>query len=268
MRPTSRPETANVDGTTSVGSYNWSGIGNTNHNKVWNNKTSFTQVYSVWSVPAALPAGGAPCADGPWWEVTWNGIDGYVSGDVVQGGSSSYWDAGLCGGSVQYYGWVEWYPSYPILALNCGNNLCPVSPGDDFFVVTYASPGFSNQNVFVDDLTQGWYGTTNLTWQSGPGVVGNVAEYIVERPCCYTDNFFPLSNYIYQFFSYSSANDAAGKQFYPGSASASTAIFTMYADDGSTPISQPVYYGTAGNAGKYSIWWEDGNCAYIGGCTP
>ena len=269
MMPTGAVETANVDGTTSVGSYNWSGIGNTNKNTQWNAKTSFTTVYSVWSVPVASPPfGGVPCSDGPWWEVTWNGIDGSGSGDVVQGGSSSYWDGGGCNGAIQYYGWVEWYPSYPILALYCGASLCPVNSGDDFFVVTYASPGTSNQNVFVEDVTQQWSGTINLAWKSGPGVVGNIAEYIVERPCCYNGNNFPLSNYVYQFFSYSSAFDGANKQFFPGTSSSSTDIFTMYADDGSTPISQPVYYGTAGNSGKYSIWWENENCAYVGGCAP
>jgi hypothetical protein len=60
MMPSGAVETANVDGTTSVGSYNWSGIGNTNKNTQWNAKTSFTTVYSVWSVPVASPPFGGP----------------------------------------------------------------------------------------------------------------------------------------------------------------------------------------------------------------
>jgi Peptidase A4 family len=257
------------DGTTAVGSLNWSGIGQTNKNKTWSNKTSFNLVESVWNVPVANhPFGDIPCSDGPWWEVTWNGIDGYNSGDVVQGGSSSYWDGGGCNGPVQYYGWVEWYPSYSILPLYCGSSLCPVSPGDDFWVITYGAAGTASQNVFVEDITQQWSGTINLTYLSGPGVIGNVAEYIVERPCCNGDNFYPLGNYVYEFFDYSFAYDGNNTQFFPGNASAATAIFTMYADDGETPISRPFYYGTGGNQGKYSIWMADENCANSGGCTP
>lgn len=269
MAPAGPAAVANVDGTTAVGSFNWSGIGNTNKNKTWNTKTSFDEVVSIWNVPVANhPFGNIPCADGPWWEVTWNGIDGYNSGDVVQGGSSSYWDGGGCGGPVQTYGWVEWFPSYSILPLVCGSSLCPVSPGDDFYVVTFGAAGTSNQNVFVEDVTQQWSGTINLAWKSGPGLVGNVAEYIVERPCCNGGNYFPLGNYVYEFFNYSFAYDGAGTLFYPGNAGAATAIFTMYADDGATPISYPFMYGTAGNQGRYSIFMSDENCAYSGGCTP
>jgi Peptidase A4 family len=260
-------EKTNANGTTAVGSFNWSGIANSNKNTKWNTKTSFTQVASVWNVPAANAPFGIPCA-GPFWEVSWNGIDGYGSGDVVQGGSSSYTNGGACGGPIQYFGWVEWFPSYPILQVNCGSSACPVNAGDDFFVVTFAAPGFSNQNVYINDLTQGWATTINLAWQSGPGVVGNTAEYIVERPCCYNNNNYPLGNYIYEFFDFGQATDGNGTQFFPGSSSPSTLIFTMVADDGTTPISHPRYYGSSGNQGKYSIWMEDLNCTYIGGCTP
>jgi hypothetical protein len=55
--------------------------------------------------------------------------------------------------------------------------------------------------------------------------------------------------------------------FYPGNAGAATAVITMLADDGSD-ISYPVFYGTAGNQGKYSIWMSDEGCAYSGGCVP
>jgi hypothetical protein len=262
-------ETANVDGTSSISFYNWSGIANTNKLKSWNNKTSFDEVVSVWNVPVSNhPFGNVPCADGPWFDVTWNGIDGFSNGDVVQGGSANYWDGGGCAGPVEYYGWVEWYPSYSILALYCGSNLCPVSPGDDFYVISYAAAGTAEQFVFVEDITQQWSGTIGLTYQSGPGVVGSSAEYIVERPCCYNGNEYPLGNYVYEFFDDSFAYDVNGTLFYPGSASASTYIITMVADDGSTPISSPVFYGTAGNQGRYSLWLADENCAYSGACTP
>ncbi len=260
---------SNADGTISVGSYNWSGIGNFNTLKKWNAKTSFDEVVSIWNVPVSNhPFGNLPCSWGPWFEVTWNGIDGYGSGDVVQGGSADYWDDGGCGGPVEYFGWVEWYPSYSVLELFCGDNPCPVSPGDDFEVVSYGEPGTAEQFVFVEDISQQWGGTFGMTYVTGPGVVGNTAEYIVERPCCNGGNFYPLANYIYEFFNYSFAYDVAGTLFYPGNTGTHTAIFTMYADDGETPISYPFMYGTAGNQGRYSIFMSDENCAYSGGCTP
>lgn len=261
----------NVDGTTAYNSSNWSGIANTNKLKAWNNKTSFDEVVSVWNVPVSEPPfGSVPCSYGPWYEVTWNGIDGFNSGDVVQGGSYDYWDGGGCGGAIAYYGWVEWYPSYPILVLYCGGSPCPVSPGDDFYVITFGAAGFANQNIFVEDFTQQWGGTLTLGYQSGPGVIGNSAEYIVERPCCSGNNPLPLANYIFEFFDYSYALDGAGTQFYPGNTSASTAIITMDADPaaGSVPISFDFFYGTGGDQGKYSIFLEDENCAYSGGCAP
>jgi hypothetical protein len=262
--------TANVDGTTSYNSSNWSGIANTNKLKTWNKSTSFDEVASVWNVPVANhPFGNIPCSEGPWWAVTWNGIDGFSNGDVVQGGSSQYWDGGGCKGAIQYYGWVEWYPSYSILEIYCGSSPCAVGPGDDFYVVSYGAAGTAEQYVFVEDITQQWSGTFGLTYITGPGVVGSSAEYIVERPCCNGSNLYPLGNYVYEFFDYSFAYDVHGTQFFPGSTSLATAIITMQADGAasSQDISRPFYYGTGGNQGKYSIWMADENCANSGGCA-
>ncbi len=268
MAPAGPPAAAGIN-TVSVGSYNWSGIVNTNKLKTWSNSTSFNEVESVFNVPVAkAPFGGAPCADGPWLVSTWNGIGGYTEGSLVQGGSTVYFDGGGCKGSIQYFGWVEWVPSYAELEILCsGGKPCPVSSGDDFYVITYGVAGTAEQSVFVEDLTQQWGGTFGMTWVSGPGLIGTSAEYIVERPCCNGSDYYPLTNYIFDFFDYSFALDGKGTQFYPGSAAATTAIVTMYADDAATPISFPVY-GSAGNQGKYSIWFEDENCAYSGGCTP
>jgi len=262
--------TANVDGTTSYTSSNWSGIAQTNKNKSWSAKTSFDEVVSVWNVPVANhPFGNIPCAEGPWFAVTWNGIDGFSNGDVVQGGSAEYWDGGGCEGPIEYYGWVEWYPSYPILTIYCGSSPCPVGPGDDFYVITYGAAGTAEQFVYVEDITQQWYGTFGLVYVTGPGLVGSSAEYIVERPCCNGSNLFPLGNYVYEFFDYSFAYDGNGTLFYPGSSSATTAIITMQADEaaGYADISYPFFYGTAGNQGRYSIWLADENCAFSGGCA-
>lgn len=270
MAPAGLP-TAGPTNTVSYGSYNWSGIVNTNKLKAWSNTTSFDEVDSVFNVPVGKPPfGGAPCSDGPWLESSWNGIGGFSSteGSLVQGGSSIEYNAAPCKGSTQYFGWVEWVPSYAELEIKCGAKACTVGPGDDFYVITYAAKGTVEQYVYVEDITQQWGGTFGMTWVTGPGVIGTSAEYIVERPCCNGSNFYPLTNYVFDFFDYSYAYDVKGTQFFPGSAAAATAIVTMVADDGATPISSPIGYGTAGYQGKYSIWFEDENCAYSGGCTP
>jgi len=268
MAPAGPPATASADGTTMVGSGNWSGVANTNKLKVWNDKTSFNQVVSVWNAPAAGPPfGSPPCKDGPWFEVTWNGIGGYAANDsLVQGGSAAYWDGGTCGKTIEYYGWVEWFPSYNILPLDCGKVLCPVNPGDDFYVISYGAAGTAEQFVFVEDITQQWSAMVGLNYVSGPGLIGASAEYIAERPGNGT-GYYPLGNYVFEFFNDSYAYDGAGTLFYPGSTAATTVILTMYADDGSTAISYPTY-GSTGNQGRYSIWIQDENCAYKGGCTP
>ena len=105
------------------------------------------RLFSLECAGSNHPFGNLPCSEGPWFEVTWNGIDGFNNGDVVQGGSAVYWDDGGCGGPIEYFGWVEWYPSYSVLEIFCGSNPCPVGPGDDFEVITFAAPGTSEQIV-------------------------------------------------------------------------------------------------------------------------
>ncbi len=252
---------------TSATSYNWSGIANTNKLKAWNKKTSFDVVYSVWNVPNGRPPFSYSCSQGPEWIVsTWNGIDGWNNNDVIQGGTNSGYS---CSTGYFYTGWVEWYPSYPELVIVCGSSACPVNAGDDFYAITYGVAGTATQTVFVEDLTTQWHITASLTWVSGPGVVGSSAEYINERPCCVTVNkvsyFYPLANYIFDFFDYSYAYDVYGTLFYPGATTAATYNVSMLADNGTT-IST-VEAGTAGFQGRYSLWFADEGCANSGGCA-
>lgn len=246
---------------TATSSDNWSGVADTNKNKSWNNKTSFALVASVFNVPVAQPPFGA-CANGitgPFYEVSWNGIDGFSNGDVVQGGSLSAAD---CYGNTQYEAWIEWYPSYTILAA------FEVNPGDDMYVITYGYPGSSTQYVFVEDLTLQTYGMYSLPYLKGPGLVGSSAEWIVERPCCAANGSpLALANTIYDFFNYALALDGGGTYFYAGSPAAVDYNINMVADDGSTVI-ENVNTGTAGEQGLESLWFADGNCAYSGGCVP
>jgi hypothetical protein len=244
----------------SYGSFNWSGVASVNKNKTWKTKTSFQEVVSIFNVPVAQPPFGA-CGNGivgPFYEVSWNGIDGFDNGDVVQGGSLSAAD---CSGDTLYEAWVEWYPSYSIIGVFY------VNPGDDIEVVTFAYPGTDDQLVFVEDITLGVYAEVDLPYVTGPGVVGSSAEYIVERPCCDADNFpLPLANTVYDFFNDDVAFDSV-KAFYPGSQVTTNANISMV-NDTDTEYIEGVFDGSTGEQGLESLWFYTEGCALSGGCTP
>jgi Peptidase A4 family len=256
-------------------SYNWSGVANTNNLKAWNDVASFNYVQSIFNVPTAQPPFGA-CKAGVtgsvgvpgFYEVSWNGIDGFSNGDVLQGGSLSYAD---CGGRADntYIGWVEWFPSYPVLQINCvkAKNVvpCPVKAGDQFFVITYGANA-ATQYVYLEDATQGWYGTFSLAYLNGPSLVGSSAEQVVERPCCDSDGYpVALTNFIADSFDYAWATNGKGETYGPGQQNSSTQVIGMV-DDGATQTISTVNQGSAGFQGYYSLFFETDNCAYDGGC--
>jgi hypothetical protein len=178
---------------TSASSYNWSGVVNTVPGlSSWSSKKSFYYVVSEFNVPVGRQS--PESCDGGWdYEVSWNGIDGWSNGDVLQGGSLT---AAYCSGSTTstyYCGWVEWYPSYDIL---CEFG---VNPGDDMYVETYDTSA-TNGYVFIEDETLGVYGTYNLQPTETPYLVGNSAEYIVERPCCDNGYYDTLADYVMDFW--------------------------------------------------------------------
>ena len=242
-------------------SFNWSGVVNTNKQTKWNTYTSFDLVISEFNVPIAQQPFGA-CDGGYDWQVSWNGVDGWGSGDVVQGGSSS--QAYCNGGSTaQFYcGWVEWFPSYPII---CEFN---VNPGDVMYADTFASAGTSDQTVCISDQTQNFGACYTLSYISGPGVIGDSAEAVVERPCCRGPNNYPLANYVTNFWYPSQAYNGHNTLFYPGNQTPSTVLVNMVDDADDQVISYPTA-GTAGlNEGKFGITFFDENCAKYNGCTP
>ncbi|MFZ1919049.1 MAG: G1 family glutamic endopeptidase [Terriglobales bacterium] len=250
-----RPQISGTAAPTQYESSNWSGVANGNTLTKWNTKTSFSAVYSEFNVPVVQQAFDV-CDGGTDWEVSWNGIDGTSSlnDTVLQGGSSSQAICKSNKTSQVYYAWVEWWPSYSI------TEVFPVNPGDDMFVETYDTAGGCNPgNVYVEDETTLAYGTFQITWITGPCLVGRSAEFIVERPGN-SNGLFPLANYIWDF-ALSWDYDLKGTEFNPGSTSPSTLIFTMMDDNYDTVISVPEVEG------KYSLFFYDTGCAYTGGCV-
>ena len=237
------------------GSLNWSGVANSNKLTKWNANTSFNNVFSEFNVPVVDQT--FDTCNPIEWEVTWNGIDGALNGTVLQGGSSS--QTFCTNGSVtaNYYAWVEWYPSYPIV------EVFAVNPGDDMYVNTFSTGGScSPGSVYVEDETTLEFGTFQLDWLNGPCLAGSSAEIIVERPFgdgSTASGFYPLANYIWDF-ALSWDYNAKGTEFGPGLTSPTTLIFTMVDDSGDQNISIPTVEG------KYSMFFWDTNCAYTGGC--
>ena len=253
-------------GTNYAYSLNWSGLAYWNGLSTWSSKKSFYQVSSVATVPYGNPPSDYVCSDGPWIVVAWNGIDGFTNGDVVQGGSFGGFECGEEGGYL-YAGWVEWFPSYPVLFIYCatpfGFELCPVNPGDDFYTITTARPGTEEQYVFDEDLTTGWWGTFGLTYITVPGVAGQSGEWIVERPGGDPEDpyyLYPLADYSADSFYYDYALNEAGTTF--DSTSSGGWNITMLADDLKTPISYAVP-----TAERSSIFFYDENCAKVRGCS-
>jgi len=242
-------------------SLNWSGFINTNTLKKYNTKTSFYYVLSEFNVPVVNQP--ANTCDGGWdLESSWNGIDGFQDqGALLQGGSLS---GAYCRGNTRswlYYAWVEWFPAYAAL------EEFTVNPGDDLFVETWdtsATQGY----VYLADLTTGIYGTYGLTPNGGAGLIGNSAEYVVERPCCQGTNFYPLANYVLDFWAGSYAvnfnqyNNGTAPTFYPGSTAATNYLIDMIDDKDTQVISAPTAQG------KYGILFDASGCATSGGCTP
>jgi hypothetical protein len=244
--------------------YNWSGFINTNKLTKYNTNNSVSYVDSDFNVPVAQQAfkssaeeSGNVC-DGGWdLEVSWNGIDGDLDQNaLLQGGTLSGYYCNEGTTYTQYYAWLEWWPSYSII------EEFNVNPGDDFFVDTYdtsATQGY----VFLEDLTTQTFGTYSIAPKSGqPGLIGNSAEYIVERPCCRGSNDYPLANYVQNFWVNNWADTFVAIQFFPGMQTATTVLANMVDDADDQMISSPVALA------KYGIFFQNENCAYIGGCAP
>jgi Peptidase A4 family len=253
-------------------SSNWSGVVNTNSLTSYSTTKSYYYIFSEFNVPVAQQAfngaGGNICDGG--WDIAsvWNGIDGFSNGDVLQGGVDSgyYCDGGST--DTLYASWIEWYPAGSTYEYN-------VNPGDDMYVETWNTSD-TNGYVALYDLTLQIYATYNLTAPSGTTLVGNSAEFIVERPCCRGSYLYPLSNYVADFWDYSGDFTFSGAFNDPGATGKATWQLGMTDDAGDQVISLPDGVTTwntdqnlknGGLFGKYSIFFQDENCAYLDGCT-
>jgi len=170
-------------------SYNWSGYVDFSGATSYGAKSYYFLV-NDFTVPVAEQAFGA-CTNGWDWGSAWNGIDGWGSPDVLQAGIEfdAYCALGGAVRSTYYSAWYEWYPYSEV---RIGG--FPIAPGDDIFVEvwhTSATQGYAylvnyNNNQSVE---------VGFTAPSGTTLVGNSAEWVVERPSV-GGSLTNLTNYI------------------------------------------------------------------------
>jgi len=135
--------------------------------------TSFYYIVNDMVIPIAKQGG----CDGGWdWGSEWNGIDGWGSGDVLQAGVE--FDA-YCAGTTKssyYSAWYEWYPYGEVRISSL-----PVTAGDDLFVEVWHTSSTQGYAYLVNYST-GQYVEVGFTAYPGHALIGNSAEWVVERP--------------------------------------------------------------------------------------
>jgi hypothetical protein len=136
---------------------------------------SYAEVLGQWQLPVVQQAIGT--CGGTDVSSMWVGIDGAnTSKDVLQAGTEA--DVSCSGGVYQpsYYAWFEWYPNYEYEITNF-----PVAPGESVFVVVQATSATTANATFVD-LQSNQYTVVGFSAPAGTMLVGDSAEWIVERP--------------------------------------------------------------------------------------
>lgn len=134
---------------------------------------SFKWVEGQWTVPNPYP----PTSDGTWYYASqWVGIDGDGSNDVFQAGTET--EVESAGGTVQRncYAWWEWYPDFEVAITNV-----PVSPGDVIYCLLCVNSTTSG-SVYLTNQSNSVSTSFTITAPAGTSLVGNCAEWIVERP--------------------------------------------------------------------------------------
>ncbi len=186
---------------------NWSGYVNLNGVTSYN-ANSFYFIIADYVVPVANQAFGV--CTGRWdYESSWVGIDGFYSSDVLQAGTES--DA-FCSGSTRatYYSpWFEWYPYGETRITNL-----PIAPGDDYFVEVWSTTSTTGHAYLVNENTDQYVDLTFYA-PSGTKLIGNSAEWVVERPSV-GGSLANLTNYIADVFWDSEAFTFNYAESYPG----------------------------------------------------
>jgi Peptidase A4 family len=168
-------------------SFNWSGYVNLSGGSSYGS-ASFYYVLADFLVPVARQPFGV--CTGDWdYSVSWVGIDGWNSNDVLQAG---FEDDAYCSGSTTatfYSPWYEWYPNNWTNITNL-----PIAPGDELFVVVWSTSATQGYAYMVNENTDQAV-AIGFTAPAGTKLVGNSAEWIVERPTI-GGSLATMTNYV------------------------------------------------------------------------
>jgi hypothetical protein len=202
---------------------------------------TFSWVAGVWKVPA--PRSPAGRCDGDWYySSTWIGIDGANgSQDVLQAGTEQ--DEQCVNGQVQQnlYAWWEWFPANSVAVDNF-----PVSVGDSISCLICAGSS-TTAEVFLTNQTKNIHTAFGITAPGTTSLIGNCAEWIVERPSV-NNVLTQLPDYGEADFTESFAGTA--KRATVNAGSATTAIMT---DDFCNNISVGAITGTQALKCNYTL---------------
>jgi len=218
-------------------SYNWSGYVNNSGIRTYSN-SSFYFLYSDFVVPVANQAFGA-CNGGWDFGSNWVGIDGDGSGDVLQAGiefDAYCLDLVTPMAATYYSPWFEWYPNGETRITNL-----PIAPGDDYFVEVWNTSSTAGHAYLVNrNLNE--YVIINFSAPSGTKLVGNSAEWVVERPGV-DGSLATLTNYIADPVWSAYAETFSDIVIEPGSSTTQPIIML---DNSGNPVSYPSLFDTSG----------------------
>jgi hypothetical protein len=221
-------------------STNWSGVVDFGGATAYEQTTSFHFVNADYVVPVATQPYGV-CTGGWVYSSTWVGIDGWNSPDVLQAGTSSNAYCGTSGTSTEYFAWYEWFPNYAVRI----NNF-PIAPGDDLYIEvwnTTATQGYA----YITNYSTNKSVTLGFTAPAGTKLVGNSAEWVIERPGI-NGSTSNLANYVSDYFSNCLASTWSHVSYNPSNASA---LQLTMVDNAGQPISFPTVLGSS------AIWFKD-----------
>lgn len=213
-------------------------------------------IYAYWTMPVAQHAFGDGLPPGWDYSAQWVGIDGYASPDVLQAGTEA--DAYLAN-SVQasfYAAWIEWYPSSELRISNFA-----VAPGDEMFVEVWNTSATVGNAYLINITTQQAVAFTFDAPPGGTTLVGNSAEWVVERPAI-SGGLAPLTNYVScpfdSCYAFGSVNGGTyNVEYYPGINLAGTTVFAIsMLDDAGGVISVPSLVGPT------DLWFRDTGSAF------
>lgn len=213
-------------------SYNWSGYVDFSGARSYGS-SSYYFLVNHFVVPVAEQAFGA-CTGGWDYGSAWNGIDGWGSPDVLQAGIEfdAYCALGGLVKSTYYSAWYEWYPYGEV---RIGG--FPIAPGDDMFVEVWHTSSTQGYAYLVN-YNNNQSVTIGFTAPPGTTLVGNSAEWVVERPTV-GGSLANLTNYIMDPFWDAYAYTESYAAFYD--IDEATPVDML--DNNSKVISYPEYLG-------------------------